>query len=48
MRTKREPETDEQRDERLAKEAQGRRDDIAAEDKAVDAMVKKSIRLYGA
>jgi hypothetical protein len=48
MRTRRDPETEEQRDERLAKHAQGRRDDMAAEDKAVDAMVKKSIELYGA
>ena len=47
MRKKRTPETEEQRNERLEKEAQRRIDDAAAEGEAVDAMVKRSIKLHG-
>ena len=46
MRTRRD-ETDKQRDARLAEEARTRRADIAAQDKAVDALIKRSISLYG-
>lgn len=48
MRTRREPETDEQRDERLAREAQDRRANMAAEEEAVHTLVKRSIDLHGA
>jgi hypothetical protein len=47
MRKKRKPEADEQRRERLGKERQRRIDDTAAEDKSVDAMVTRSIKLHG-
>jgi hypothetical protein len=47
MRKKRTPETEEQRNERLEKEAQRRIDGAAAEGEAVDAMVKRSIKLHG-
>lgn len=47
MRKKRIPETDEQRDERFAKQAQRRNEDTAAEDDSIDAMVKRSIKLHG-
>lgn len=47
MRKKRNPETDEQRNKRLEKEAQRRADNAAAEDKAIDAMVKRSIDSQG-
>ena len=47
MRTKRNPETEEQQNERLEKEAQRRRDKAAAEDKAIDDMVKRSIKRWG-
>ena len=47
MRKKRDPETDEQRNERSEKQAQSRIDDTAAEDKAIDAMVKRSIDSHG-
>jgi hypothetical protein len=48
MRKKRDPETDEQRDARLKKQALNRSEDAVAEDKAVDAMIKRSIDLHGA
>ena len=47
MRKKRNPETKQQRNERLAKEAQRRIEGAAAEDEAVDAMVKRSINMHG-
>jgi hypothetical protein len=47
MRKKRSPETEEQRNERIENEAQRRSDDVAAEDNAIDAMVKRSIKLHG-
>ena len=47
MRKKRIPETEEQRDERVAKQAQRRNEDTAAVDDAIDAMVKRSIKLHG-
>jgi hypothetical protein len=47
MRKKPTPETEEQRNERFAKEAQNRLDDAAASDKIIDAMVKRSIKLHG-
>jgi hypothetical protein len=48
MRKKREPETDEQRDERLKHQAQERVEQADADDKALDAAIQKSIELYGA
>jgi hypothetical protein len=47
MRKKRTPETEEQRDERFAKQVQRRNEDTATEDEAIDAMVKRSIELHG-
>ena len=47
MRKKRAPETEEQRDERLAKQARSRNADTAAEDNAIDAMIKRSIATQG-
>ena len=47
MRKKLTPETEEQRNERLAKEAQKRLDDSAAADQVIDAMVKRSLKRYG-
>jgi len=47
MRKKRNPETDEQRNEVFEKDAQGRSEKAAAEDKVIDAMVKRSIELHG-
>ena len=47
MRKKRNPETEVQRNERFAKEAQRRIHGAAAEDEAVDAMVKRSIEMHG-
>ena len=47
MRKKREPETDEQRNERFRKDAQTRVEHSAAEDHAMDAMVERSIKLHG-
>jgi len=48
MRKKSEPETDEQRGEREAIEALRRTERISAEDKALDAAVRRSIDLHGA
>jgi hypothetical protein len=48
MRRKREPETDEHRSYRLQMNAQHRREQASAEDKALDAAVRKSIKQYGA
>lgn len=47
MRKKRNPDTEEQRNERFEKEAQRRSDNAAAEDKTIDDMVKRSIKLHG-
>ena len=48
MRKNRPPETEEQRSTRLEKQALERSEDTAAEDKAIDAMIKRSIDLHGA
>ena len=48
MRKKRQLETDEQRSERTGVRAQRRVDDAAEADRAIDAMVKQSIKLHGA
>ena len=47
-RAKREPETDEHRTTREEREARAREEQAAAEAKALDAAVRKSIKLYGA
>jgi hypothetical protein len=47
MRKKRDPESGEQRNQRLATEAQARKDQDAVEAKAMDAAVKDSIRRHG-
>ena len=47
MRKNRTKETEEQRNKRLEKVAQSQIDGAAAEDKAIDAMVKRSIKLHG-
>jgi len=41
------PETDEQRSDRVDRKAQIRIDDDAAADRALDAMVRQSIRQHG-
>lgn len=48
MRKKRELESDQHRGERLARNAQDRQDDVSAEDKALDAAVRRSIQQFGA
>jgi hypothetical protein len=47
MRKKRDPESGEQRNRRLANEAQVRKDQDAVEAKAMDAAVRDSIRRHG-
>jgi hypothetical protein len=47
MRKPQFPETDEQRSVREDSEAQRRRDDLAAEDRTLDAMVRQSIKQHG-
>lgn len=47
MRKPQLPETDEQRSAREDSEAQRRRDDSAAEERALDAMVRQSIKQHG-
>ena len=47
MRKPRLSETDEQRSAREDREAQKRRDDSAAEDRALDAMVRQSLKQHG-
>lgn len=47
MRKKRETETDQCRTERLQDAAQDRKEEAAAEDRAVDAAVRRSIKLHG-
>ena len=41
------PETEEQRTEQFNKEAQRRKEDFAAEDRAMDAMVRRSFEQHG-
>jgi hypothetical protein len=48
MRRKRDPESDERRNYRLQMNAQHRREQVSAEDKALDAAVRRSITQYGA
>jgi hypothetical protein len=48
MRKRREAQTEKDRSERLAKNAQDRAQDALAEDKALDAAVRRSIKLHGA
>ena len=47
MRKKRDEQTDDQRSERSEQQARQRIDNAAAEDKAIDAMVKRSIDSQG-
>lgn len=47
MRKKRDAETDKEQKERLKGAAQKRSDDAAADDDAIDAMVKRSIKQHG-
>ena len=47
MRKKRELLTEEQRIQRGERQAQSDADGAAAEDKAIDAMIKRSIALHG-
>jgi hypothetical protein len=47
-RKTREPETEEQRIERLEQRARERTEHTAAEDETLDAAVRRSIELYGA
>lgn len=48
MRTTRDPETEEQRSAREAQEAREREERISADDRAIDAAVRRSINLHGA
>lgn len=48
MRKKRDPESDQSRFDRLEKNAQDRREEASAEDKRLDAAIKRSIAQYGA
>ena len=48
MHTKRQSESDQHRSERLANNARGRREDVATEDLALDAAVRRSIKEFGA
>ena len=48
MRKKRQPESDQHRSERLAHNAQERREDVATEYLALDAAVRRSIKEFGA
>lgn len=47
MRKPQSPETEEQRSARKDSEAQRRRDDSVAEERALDAMVRQSIKQHG-
>jgi hypothetical protein len=47
MRKSRDPESDQQRDERLKRKAQTRIEEAGAEETALDAAVRQSMRLYG-
>jgi hypothetical protein len=48
MRRKRDPESDEHRSYRLQMNAQHRREQVSAEDEALDAAVRRSIKQHGA
>ena len=48
MRKKRDPGSDESRSDRLKKNAEGRKGRAVAEEEAIDAAVKQSIKRYGA
>jgi hypothetical protein len=48
MRKRRDAETDEHRIERLAKNAQDRMEQALAESEALEAAVRRSIKLHGA
>ena len=47
MRKKRDQLTDDQRAQRVELQAQSQADGAAAEDRAIDAMIKRSIELHG-
>ena len=47
MRTQRKPETPEERGRRLDREAQVKRDEAAAEEAAIDRMIKLNIAQFG-
>ncbi|HKC03147.1 MAG TPA: hypothetical protein VKC17_07575 [Sphingomicrobium sp.] len=47
IRKKRDPLTDERRTQRAELQAQSHAEGAAAEDKAIDAMIKRSIELHG-
>ena len=47
MRKKWKPETEELREERRENDARRRNEEAAAEDNAIDALVKRSIKVYG-
>ena len=47
MRTRRDPETAEQQTERAARETRYRNERISAEEKEIDAAVRRSIKLHG-
>lgn len=48
MRKQRDQQSDERRCERLERIAQDRKDEASAEGRAMDAAVKRSIKLHGA
>jgi len=48
MRKKRAQESDEQRSHRLEQSAESRKDEASAEDRALDAAVRRSIKQFGA
>ena len=47
MRKMRKPETAQERDERVRRDARRKSDEAAAADAAVDQMIRRNIRLYG-
>ena len=48
MRKKRDPETEEERNRRIERQARTRSDEVAMEDQVLDAAVRRSIDLHGA
>ena len=48
MRTKRDPETADERESRLTEKTGKKRDDDASAEQAVDAMIRRSIEQHGA
>jgi len=48
MRKRRDPGSDQRRADRVKKDADDRKHDASAEEKAMDAAVKRSINLHGA